>query len=209
MNSPEYKCAIDYVLARLTTELPPTTYYHSLAHTQDEVVPAMQQYASMEGITGEKLLLLQTAAYFHDIGFIKQRQDHELISIKIAEEVLPLYGYSSEQIQIIRSMILATRLPQNPQTLEESILADADLDVLGREDYMTRNQALREELAAAGRIVSDEEWYSSQLKFIQSHRYFTRAARTLRDARQQQNASIMSDLLAQAQSQLPRVEPGQ
>ncbi len=208
MKLPEFKCAIDYVLARLTTELPPTTYYHSLGHTQDEVVPAMQRYAQIEGISGENLLLLQTAAYFHDIGFIKQRQDHEQISIQIAGQVLPFFGYSSEQVKVIQSMIMATRLPQNPQTLEEAILADADLDVLGREDYMSRNQALREELAAAGRVMSDEEWYSSQLNFIQSHTYFTQAARSLRNARQQQNVSLMSDLLASTKSQQPQVQTG-
>jgi uncharacterized protein len=186
-----------YAVERLASELPDTMYYHSLAHTRDEVVPAAEHLAHQEGVTGVDLILLLTAAYFHDLGFVEQSLDHEAISARMAKEALPKFGYNPDQISVITSIIMATKLPQSPHTILEQIMADADLDVLGRCDYMSRNQALREELAAHGNLMSDEQWYSRQLKFLQAHQYFTQAARNLRGPKKQQNMSMLVELLAQ------------
>lgn len=200
MTQPDFERAKTYVLERLAIELSPTMFYHSLAHTKDDVVPAIEQLARIEGVTGEELLLLKTAAYFHDIGYIEKSQDHETVSIAIAEQVLPRFGYSRQQILTIKALIMATRLPQSPHSKLEQIMADADLDVLGRGDYMSRSQALRDELAANGNSMSDEEWFSSQLRFLQTHQYFTQAAKKLRNPKKQQNAKEMIERLAQSQS---------
>src|SRR5436309_16127441 len=74
--------------------------------------------------------------------------DHERASAQIAAAILPNYGYTPAHIQAICGMIMATKLPQAPHTLLEQIVADADLDVLGRPDFVTRNQDLHTELAA-------------------------------------------------------------
>jgi hypothetical protein len=111
--------------------------------------------------------------------------------------VLPGFGYSSDQIQIISQMLLATELPQAPLTLAEQILADADLDVLGREDYWDRSRALRAEWEFFGLKVGDEEWYRSQLDFLQRHRYFTVSARRLRQPLKQRHMAQLRALLRQ------------
>jgi uncharacterized protein len=195
MDQPDFKRARQYALGRLERELPPMLCYHSLAHTRDDVVPAAERLAALEGVDGEALLLLRTAAFYHDLGHVEQYLNHEAIGIRIAAQVLPHFGYSAAHIQVISGLIMATKLPQSPRTLLEEIMADADLDVLGRDDFFTRNQDLRAERAALGVPTTDEEWYSGQLEFIQSHRYFTAAARTLRDAKKQQNIEEMIKLL--------------
>jgi uncharacterized protein len=200
MAQPDFEGARAYVLERLAVELSPTMFYHSLAHTKDDVAPAVERLALIEGITGDELLLLKTAAYYHDIGYIEKSQDHETVSIEIAEQILPRFGYNHEQIQAIKGLIGATRLPQSPHSKMEQIMADADLDVLGRGDYMSRSQALREELAANGSSMSDLEWFTSQLKFLHDHQYFTQAAKNLRNPKKQQNAVELLELLAQYQS---------
>jgi uncharacterized protein len=158
-----------------------------VAHTRDDVVPAARRLASLEGVDGEALLLLTTAAFYHDLGFIEQYTENELIGVRIATEVLPLFGYGPTQIDVIGNIIMATRLPQTPHTLPEMIMADADLDVLGRDDFWIRNAALRAELRAYGRQTSDEEWYRNQLEMLRTHRYFTDSARSLRDAGKQRH----------------------
>ena len=84
-------------------------------------------------------------------------------------------------------MIMATRLPQSPVNLLEEILADADLDSLGREDFWVRSQALRDEIAAFGTNSTDLEWYQGQFNFLTSHRYFTAEARLLRNVQKKKN----------------------
>ena len=187
MNAFDFEGARQYAAQRLERELSPMLFYHSVAHTRDDVLLASKRLAALEGVDGEALWLLLTAAWYHDIGFVEEYVDNEEIGARIAAEALPRFGYNSAHIQVIRGIIMATKLPQSPKTVREQIMADADLDLLGRDDYMLLNQALRDEMAVMGMRSSDEEWYSSQLEFLRSHRYFTASARALRDAGKQRN----------------------
>src|SRR3989304_3776280 len=89
MSSPDFERARQYALDRLERELSPALVYHSLVHTRDDVGPAAERLADLEGVTGEARLLLLTAAYFHDIGFTLQREDHEALGAGLVREGLP------------------------------------------------------------------------------------------------------------------------
>ena len=196
---PDLARARQYVVKRLSTELAPQYIYHSLHHTLDDVAPAAERLAALSGVEGEDLLLLMTAAYFHDIGFVVNRANHEVIGADIARTVLPGMGYQPEQIDAICGMIMATRLPQSPRTTLEKILADADLDLLGRADFLERNAALRGELAAFGSAPNDYEWHLSQLQFARHHDYQTPAAVALRQAGKEANIAALERLVEAAQ----------
>ncbi len=197
MDSKSFGQAKQYVFQRLERELSPGLYYHSLEHTTQDVVPAAQRIAAGEGIHGADLLLLLTGAWFHDLGFIETSLGHEAVGARLAGEVLPGLGYDAAQIQAIQAIIMATVVPQGPVTILEQILADADLDVLGREDFWPRNIALRRELAFFGKEFTDNEWYSSQLKFISAHTYFTGTARAMREACQLESIALLQRALAE------------
>jgi uncharacterized protein len=199
-TQPDFVSARAYALARLERELSPVLCYHSVVHTRDDVVVAVERLAAQEGVVGQELLLLRTAAYFHDLGFVEQRDQHELIGARVASEALPRFGYRPEQIAQIQGMILATRLPQTPHTPLECILADADLDVCGRADFLALNRCLRAELAAAGSTTSDREWYRGQISFLQAHRYWTAAARATRDRVKHANIAALAQLLAECEN---------
>jgi CheY-like chemotaxis protein/class 3 adenylate cyclase/predicted metal-dependent HD superfamily phosphohydrolase len=210
-STADFEGARLYALDRLAKELPAELTYHSPAHTRDEVLPAAQRLAAMIGVPEADVHLLETAAAYHDLGYTRQRQEHERMGSELTAEVLPRFGFSPAQIAAIQGMIMATQLPQSPRTLLEEILADADLDVLGRDDFLERNRDLRDELAASGTQIGDERWYSSQLQMLRSHRYWTAAARNLRAAGKQKNLEQIQALLAQAGHAPPDpdVEPGE
>jgi uncharacterized protein len=199
MGTLNFQHAKQYALHRLERELSPNLLYHGITHTRDEVLPAVERLAGMEGIQGDTLLLLLTAAWFHDLGFVEQPQYHELISARIAVLVLPGFGYTNEQVEFVRWAILATILPQDPQNFFEQILTDADLDILGCDNFMFRNGELRRELAFFGKEYIDREWYSRQLKFLESHTYFTASARSLRDAGKLKNIRELRNRLEEIQ----------
>ncbi len=196
MPGPDLQRARQYVLQRLERELSPALTYHSISHTRDEVVPAAERLAALEGVQGEDLVLLLTGAYFHDMGFIERRLNHEKASQRIARQVLPGFGYSPAQLGVVDRLIEATRLPQSPHNLLEEILVDADLDVLGRTDFLASSLALRAELAVFEAPLTDKAWYTIQVDFLSSHHYFTAVARQLRDAQKAQNIETMKELLA-------------
>jgi uncharacterized protein len=196
MQHPDVESAIHYALERLRSELAPHLVYHSLAHTADDVLIAAAHLAEQCQLSGEERNLLRVAASFHDLGFVVQSEEHEQIGAQIAAAVLPSFGFAPQQITQIVGIILATRMPHQPHTLLEQIIADADLDVLGRDDFLIRNRLLRQELEAQGGRFSDEQWYTGQLRFMQQHQYFTAAARKWREAGKQRNIAAMRALQA-------------
>jgi uncharacterized protein len=111
--------------------------------------------------------------------------------------ILPDFGYAPNAIATIVGMIRATRLPQSPRTPLEQLLADADLDVLGRNDFIQRNRALRDEMAAYGSVVDDSTWYHGQIAFLSNHRYWSPSATALRNEGKQRNMELLQTLLTQ------------
>jgi uncharacterized protein len=141
------------------------------------------------------MVLILTAAWFHDLGFVERYKDNEIIAARIATEILPLFHYSPADVAAVDGMIMATRLPQTPHNLLEQIVADADLDVLGRDDFLQRNRFLRDELFEQDITFTNEEWYSTQLAFMREHHYFTAPACKLRNAVKAQNVALLEALL--------------
>jgi uncharacterized protein len=199
MGEPDFEQARRYALLRLEQELDPALCYHSIAHTRDEVVPAAERLAALEGFGGEDLMLLRTAAYFHDIGFLERRAGHEAAGVRIAAAALPKFGYSPAQVAAIGQLIIATRLPQAPATPLAAILADSDLDMLGREDFLLLNRMLRIELDAFELAVNDAAWYRQQAAFVRDHYYWTASARRLRDEGKARNLRALEALLVAAE----------
>ena len=88
-------------------------------------------------------------------------------------------------------MILATRLPQSPTTLNEKILCDADLDYLGREDFYTTGNKLFQEMLEQGAVENEREWNLVQRTFLVSHRYHTNYSITNRESSKQERLLVI------------------
>lgn len=162
--------------------LAPHLTYHTVEHTAVDVLGAADRLADLEGISDSDRCLLLTAAWFHDLGYTVRAAGHEAISIEIARERLPGFGYSPQDIEVVAAAIEATKLPQTPTIHLAEVLADADLDVLGRDVAWDRNRGLRAEIEAAGGRYTEAEWLDNQIAFVAGHRYFTVSARRTRDA---------------------------
>ncbi|MCK5043708.1 HD domain-containing protein [Candidatus Pacearchaeota archaeon] len=193
MIKQDYTCAKKEAI-KLLQGLDESYHYHDLFHTED-VLRGVKELAGLEKINEHGTLLLKTAAIYHDIGYLSQSQGHEKIGAEAIKKILPNYGYNQKDIELISEIILATQMPQNPQTNLQEIICDADLDNLGREDFFVRGELLRSELAKQGIQKTDKEWYEFSLKFLQGHNYFTESAKTLRQKKKEQNIQEIKDLL--------------
>ena len=174
----------EVILDKLEKELPPYSYYHNVKHTVD-VVTEVELIGWSEGCSDEEILLLKLAGLFHDVGHTVTYQGHEEAGCKIARETLSEYGISDEDIDKICSLIMATKLPPHPENLLEMIMCDADLDYLGRSDFIPVSNTLYEELKAHNMVGSINSWNKTQIKFISGHQYFTNTARNLREVNKQ------------------------
>lgn len=194
-ESVNFEKAKDFILNKQKQELPKHLHYHNVNHILD-VYDAVMRYAKLEGISAEDTELLKAAALFHDSGFIVQAEGHEEISCGFAEKHLPDFGYNQEQIEKIKGIIMATRIPQSPNNHLEQIMADADLDYLGRNDFEEISIGLFEELKAENKITDLNSWNKIQVSFFEKHSYFTESAKRLRNSKKQENLEhIKSQLL--------------
>lgn len=169
-----------YVFEKLEESLSDTLFYHGVHHTVD-VSNAALQIAIAEGIHDkETLLLLQTAALYHDLGFISTYKGHEEEGCRLARVSLPNFDYTDEQIEKICGLILATRVPQAPTNHLEEILADADLDYLGRDDFWPISDSLYKELNKRELVTDTDSWNKLQIEFLENHQYWTKTAQQWR-----------------------------
>ncbi len=192
----DYKGAEKYILKRLEHELPENLYYHNFSHTLD-VLESTVRYSIMEKIDEEGLILLKTAALYHDSGFLMKYSNNEDASVFIVQDALPRYNYDQEQVEIVKRMIFCTEIPQKPKTILEKILCDADLDYLGRNDFYMTGICLLREWNENGINTSLREWYIQELYFLQQHEYFTRSAYNLRNELKLTHLQQIRDLLGE------------
>ena len=184
----------EIALDKMEKDLPQNLYYHNTKHTVD-VVTQVELIGLGEGVTEEELLLLKTAALFHDTGHTSSYSDHEYFSTLVAREILPSFYYTQSQIDTICELILATRLPPSPKTRLEEIMCDADLDYLGRSDMIPVSNSLYLEMKERSLIQSMVDWNNLQMKFISGHQYFTVTARNLREVNKQMQIARIRSLI--------------
>ncbi len=114
MQGPDFAGAEQYAVRRLAGERASALVYLTVAHTRDDLLPAVERLAAAAGMVGTDFGLLRIAAYFHDLGFVEQRAEHEAASARIAAATLPGFGFRPAQARAVGNLIRATRLPQTP-----------------------------------------------------------------------------------------------
>lgn len=184
----------EMVLDKMEKELPQHLYYHNIKHTVDVVTQA-ELIGLGENVTDEELLLLKTAALFHDTGHMRSYERHEYFSTLIAREILSEFNYTQNQVETICELIMTTKLPPNPSNRLEEIMCDADLDYLGRSDMIPVSNTLFDEMKERKMVNSLNDWNHMQLKFISGHQYFTRTARNLREVNKQMQIERIRNLM--------------
>lgn len=161
------------LLTFLEINLPHYYHYHSPDHTR-YVLSVAGEIAEAEGVSRTEKELILVAALFHDIGFVHGKDEHEKVSCTIARDWLKDRDFSQKEIDAVCGMIMATKIPQSPETHAEKILADADLEYLGTEHFYSVSQLLYKEQKHFQPSLSLDEWNAIQLDFMQQHEYHTR-----------------------------------
>jgi uncharacterized protein len=175
--------------------LSPNLTYHTIEHTFD-VLEQCERIAAAEGLTDpHELFLLRVAALYHDTGFLHQYTHHEEASCRVFLADAEWLDLSEEDKNDVLHLIMATQLPQQPSTLSERIICDADLDYLGRDDFAPNGDTLRREFLAYRIVASDLEWHERQLSFLKAHHYHTASSRKLREPMKQRNLQRCMELM--------------
>ncbi|MBR9704476.1 hypothetical protein GOV12_03635 [Candidatus Pacearchaeota archaeon] len=177
-------------VAKIAKRSYPRLPYHNFCHGL-EVWSVAKNYALLNQVSEEEKFYLESAALLHDVIFVSGAEDNEEKSAQFAQNFLPDLGYSQEQIEQVKGLILVTKWPTNPINLLEGIICDSDLDNLGGPDFFKKSIELMVEWGAQ----KGEDWYRKQLEFLENNHYYTNAARKLRGPGKNNNAKSIKESL--------------
>ncbi len=166
-----------YVSELLQTSLPQTFLYHSFSHTKN-VVNSVIEICEGEQLNETDTQLIILAAWLHDVGYIKDKQNHEKASVIIAENHLENSILSAEQIATILQLIRATEMMHIPQNNLEKIIRDADCAHFGSKDFFDQSDLLRAEWELTlDKKFTDIEWAKENIYFsTKTHQFYTNYA---------------------------------
>ena len=190
---PDYILMVREITKLIKTNLPQNIYYHTEKHALN-VMNAVEFLGFGEEIYNEDILLLKTAALFHDVGFIERYDENEEIGARFAKELMPKYGFNVKQIEKVTRLIIATKMNHKPQNILEEIMKDADVDYLGRDDFEDISNKLMREFIENKVVNTEQEFNKMQVEFLKSHNFLTDTAKSWRIEKKEENLIKSIDL---------------
>jgi predicted metal-dependent HD superfamily phosphohydrolase len=170
--------------------------FHNYSHTV-KVVRVCDMLSMESNLSKKERRLIHLAAWFSNIGYKENPNNHEEESAKHAGAFFENKGLDRADIQLIQECILATKAPQHPHTAASRILCDAVLYYLADKNYFDELALLRREWELTkGLTYTDEEWFKLNIDFLSNHFYFTPFARKQFDKDQQNNLARLKGHLA-------------
>lgn len=150
-------------------------FYHTQEHV-NAVVKAATNIANHYHLNDTDFFIVICSAYFHDIGYYngENAMGHEQRGVDLATAFLQENEVPAEIIEQVQGCILATRMPQQPKSLVEKIICDADLYHLGTDDFAANNKLMHKEVDAWKDMhISKEHWRAGTIMLMQQHHYQT------------------------------------
>ena len=167
--------------------------YHNFLHTE-QVVKAVVKIGNHYQLSDQDFFIVNTAAWFHDTGYLTNFDHHEERGAESAKEYLTTKGVEPAIIDSIGNCILATKMPQHPVTLLEQIVCDADLFHLGGDGFKERNKLMRKEVEAClGREIDKNHWRIKTIALFEGHHYHTEYCRDLLTFRKEMNLAELKE----------------
>ena len=182
------KKAEDHINVLYRLNAPANLYYHNYLHTM-EVMANAKKIAAHYQLDDRLFFIVCAAACFHDAGqLVPTAGLHEDKSALLAAEFFKNAGVPEEDIAAIKKCILATKIPQEPQSLIEKIICDADLFNLGTPDFREKSKQLKKETEARTNTKIDGiAWRASTISLFENHRYHTDYCQELLDKSKAEN----------------------
>lgn len=181
-------------------------FYHNRAHTEEVVISALR-LAEECGVSDEEKILLEWAAWGHDLGYIEGEENHEKEGAEITGHLMKQSGFTNDEIDIVKRIICSTKvLPHEngsvrsrPETLLQKILCDADLSTVGLETFEKSSYLLKKEWEEQENKGpwTEKAWVESQIFFLEKHSFHCDEAKVMWEDGKKENLQIFREKLKQ------------
>lgn len=164
----------DFVFELFKENLPYTFLYHNFTHTK-RVLRSLNEILENSNVSPQDTLILRLAALLHDTGYIKNRENHEDESVKIATNFLKKQNLELPIIEAVNQCIIATKFKNTPKTELEKTIRDADASHFGKEYFNEASELLRKELELQDvKTYSTIDWLDENIEVLsQKHQFYT------------------------------------
>jgi predicted metal-dependent HD superfamily phosphohydrolase len=198
-----------FVISYYRSYSDPRYVYHNIGHTRD-VVAAVKQIAEHYQLNETDHFAVLTAAWFHDTGYVTGPTEHEEKSAVTAMDFLRGFELDEAVLKNITDCILATKLPQAPDSLLQSIICDADLFHFGTNDFDRKGKLLRKEFKELNnQDISKNDWRAKSIEMMEGHEYHTDYCRVLLNEGKERNLQELKDKVEKAGDKKKKHEPEQ
>ncbi len=169
------------------------------------VINAVSILSKLESISNDATELLRIAALYHDVGYPNGSINHEERSAEIAGTTLKRFDLNPQSIATVKNSILATQgtfkdgtIVTSPQTLEQKILCDADMSIVGEDPdvFLEVNDLLRQEIGDEVGASDKNIWNNRQILFYERLRWHTHSASVLWEEQKQINIQAIKKLIS-------------
>jgi len=176
----------------LKKELSSMFFFHNFSHT-NLVIAASHEIGMKSGLSKIELQTVVLASIFHDVGYTKTCEGHEIESASFAANFLRGHKISLSMINDIEECIMSTKFPQEPSGLMHKVVCDADLYHLSAVNYDVFSQALKHETEMlTGVVQTDEVWDRANLQFLQNHNYLTQYGKNVLQVMKMKNMELIA-----------------
>jgi hypothetical protein len=151
----------------------PQLPYHNLdlALSYAKVASQLVKKTDMLDTQKENLVI---AALFQDIGYAKDRKNHEEISSKIAHVFLKSQNVSTERINLITQYILATKDGYEVNGDIELLMKDISLSDTSSKNYLDNiDKLIEEESLLQGQEFSELQFIENHISFIKNNPFLS------------------------------------
>lgn len=139
----------------------PGRFYHNLDHVE----ACLDDFREVADLT-DTPELVELAIWYHDVIYDVNRNDNELKSADVAAAVCSRVGLCKESAKQIHDLILITKHDRMPESINQKIIVDVDLAVLGKpwQEYDKYRKAIRREYAH----VADGDFRKGRIQILRS-----------------------------------------
>lgn len=187
MNHNIYKRIEEHVKSLFAEKFNPSLVFHNLSHTET-VVARTKEIAGHYNLSEKELLILFTAAWFHDTGhLVTEPVGHEEKSVEIMKSFMMANMMDEGLINEVEQCILATRMPRNPVNLLQEIICDADTYHFGTKAFKLTNRAAMQEVKLRTGKADKFDFDKKTIEMLQTHQFYTSYCKDLLSRDKQKN----------------------
>jgi class 3 adenylate cyclase len=168
----------DMITKLFDDEAPPNLYFHNSSLVKN-VSNQVELLSTAMKVPEEEYLILKLASVFLFTGYIYDYEKPMEASLRLVEEILPRYGFSTDTIESA-SKLIKNSFTDNIKSSHDDLLHDARYDYLGRVDFIKLTDKLLRERTEYGKHSDRKGWIETQKKLLTDHEFKTDFAKLLR-----------------------------